>query len=480
LVIVVIIARPALHIARTIWSDPIKAVVARPGTLDDASHLNAASVREVWPVPGDEGQAEAQLAALLQRARTNHLKVSIAGARHSMGAHTIAEDGIVVDMLPFKRMELDESKKILQVQAGAVWRDVIRFLNARGLSVEIMQSNDDFSVGGSISVNCHGWQFGRPPIASSVESLRLMLADGSVRRCSRAENAELFYLALGGYGLFGIILEVELRVVANEHYRIERIGVTTKDYTSVLTQQIADDPNVAMVYGRLRVTPENFLQEGILNILRREPAAPPVITEFAPRKLTPLKRAIFRGGVGSDYGKQLRWDAERRIDPWLAGDLFQRNALLSDSATWFENRATNRTDILLECFVSPGQLESLLADLRRIIPRHRGDLLNVTVRHVAEDRDSFLRYATKEVMALVMLFNQSNDTAGELDMKTLTQEIIRCAIEHNGTYYLPYRTHATAEQFHQAYPQAKEFFALKRKYDPGELFENGFYRTYGK
>jgi hypothetical protein len=163
-------------------------------------------------------------------------------------------------------------------------------------------------------------------------------------------------------GLFGIILDVELRVVPNELYRIELIGVATREYTSVLTRRIANDTNVAMVYGRLQVTPENFLQEGILNILRREPAAPPVITEFGPRRLTTLKRAIFRGGVGSDYGKQLRWDAERSIDPWLAGDLFQRNALLPDSATWFENRATNRTDILLECFVSPEQFESLLAD----------------------------------------------------------------------------------------------------------------------
>ena len=455
-------------------------VVVPAGTLDDASRRNATPVQEVWTVPADAQQAEVQLAELLQRARTNHLKVSIAGARHSMGAHTIARDGIVVDMLPFNRMELDEPRKVLRVQAGAIWRDVIRFLNVRGLSVEIMQSNDDFSVGGSISVNCHGWQFGRPPIASSVESLRLMLADGSVRRCSRLENAELFSLALGGYGLFGIILEVDLRVVPNEPYRIERVGVMAKDYVSVLAQKTANDTNVAMVFGRLRVTPENFLKEGIINVLRRQPGEFPLVAQFGPRKLTALKRAVLRGGIESDYGKQLRWDAEKHIDPWLAGDRFERNGLLSDSAVWFENRRTNRTDVLLECFVAPEEFEPFLADLRRIVSGRGVDLLNVTVRTVSEDQDSFLRYARKEVLALVLLFSHPCNTTGEARMKALTQEIIASALEHQGTYYLPYRGHATVEQFRRAYPQAGDFFALKRKFDPDELFVNGFYRDYGQ
>ena len=108
------------------------------------------------------------------------------------------------------------------------------------------------------------------------------------------------------------------------------------------------------------------------------------------------------------------------------------------------------------------------------------DLLNVTVRTVSEDKDSFLRYARKDALALVLLFSQLCDSAGEAKMKTLTQEIIASALEHQGTYYLPYRGHATVEQFHRAYPQAGDFFALKRKFDPDELFVNGFYRDYGQ
>ena len=34
-------------------------------------------------------------------------------------------------------------------------------------------------------------------------------------------------------------------------------------------------------------------------------------------------------------------------------------------------------------------------------------------------------------------------------------------------------------QFRAAYPQADRFFALKREYDPGELFQSRFYKRYG-
>lgn len=49
-----------------------------------------------------------------------------------------------------------------------------------------------------------------------------------------------------------------------------------------------------------------------------------------------------------------------------------------------------------------------------------------------------------------------------------------------GCYDLPYRLHATREQFHRACPQAEEFFGLKRRYDPEELFQNQFYLKYGR
>ena len=78
-----------------------------------------------------------------------------------------------------------------------------------------MQSNHDFSVGGTLSVNAHGWPVPFGPFGTTVRALRLMLVDGSVVTCSRTDNPELFALVIGGYGLFGIVLDVDLDMVEN-------------------------------------------------------------------------------------------------------------------------------------------------------------------------------------------------------------------------------------------------------------------------
>lgn len=476
----VMVAFPVFHLTRTAWNDRNGVFPVPAGEIDDASRLDETTVAEIWQIPENEAAAEKQLADLLEYARAHHLKISIAGARHSMGGHVIYPNGIVIDMLPFNRMTLDKTRNILHVQAGARWRDVITFLNVHGRSVAVMQSNDDFSVGGSLSVNCHGWQFDSPPIACTVVSLRLILWDGRIVTCSREENAELFSLVLGGYGLFGIILDADLRVLPNARYRIERIPVSTADYAKVLARKTASARDVAMVYGRLRITPQNFLADALLNIFHQVPGPNFPVTRLDPQPDRELKRLIFRGEEGSQYGKEIRWDAERYFSSALSGDFFDRNAIVYEPSDWFSDRSTNSTDILVECFVPPAQFEPFVVEMQTIIPASHADLLNVTVRDVNEDRDTFLRYADKDMFSLVMLFSQKRNAEGEAQMATLTRELVAAVLRHGGTYYLPYRLDATPQEFAKAYPQAREFFALKRKFDPDELFQNEFYIKYGK
>ena len=124
-------------------------------------------------------------------------------------------------------------------------------------------------------------------------------------------------------------------------------------------------------------------------------------------------------------------------------------------------------------------LPKFVSAMRDILREHEPNLLNVTVRSVERDEDTFLRYADQQMIAFVMLYVQQRTDAGERAMESLTHELIDAALENKGRYYLPYRLHATQKQFHRAYPKASEFFTLKRKYDPQELFQNQFYLKYG-
>ena len=211
LVVVVLIGRPVFYVVRAMWRDRDDIAALPPGEVDDASRLNRAKPAEVWQIPADPATAVTQLQALLRHAHEQKLPVAIAGARHSMGGHTIASDGVAIQMLGFRHMEFDDKSEILTVGAGALWSDILPYLDARGRSVAVMQSNDSFAVGGSLSVNCHGWQVRQPPFASTGESFRLMTADGRVP-LQRTENEDLFALAASRYGLFGVIPDVRLRV----------------------------------------------------------------------------------------------------------------------------------------------------------------------------------------------------------------------------------------------------------------------------
>lgn len=108
----VVMGRPFLHLAKTVWSDAEERELLPKGFADDASRMNMTEVLEIWPVPNDDQAAVTQLAQLFQRAEKERLRISIAGARHSMGGHCLIPGGIVIDMTPFKKMELDEERNL--------------------------------------------------------------------------------------------------------------------------------------------------------------------------------------------------------------------------------------------------------------------------------------------------------------------------------------------------------------------------------
>ena len=184
--------------------------------------------------------------------------------------------------------------------------------------------------------------------------------------------------------------------------------------------------------------------------------------------------------MGSAYGKSLRW----RLERWL-GDLpgqttASRNEILNVPVDYYANTSAGSTDVLHEYFVPRARLDEFLVQARRIVPAHGADLLNVTIRDVLRDDDSFLPYAREPVFGLVMLFNQPRTPDGDERMRGMTREFVDAVLAVGGTYYLPYRLHPTAAQLERTYPMARRFFELKRQYDPQELFQNAFYEAYGR
>ncbi|MES1180893.1 MAG: FAD-binding oxidoreductase, partial [Verrucomicrobiota bacterium] len=219
LLFLIVAAHPAFHILKTIWHDRNETVPSPPGTVNDASHLDQTTVSKIWPVPNDPALAETQLAGLLQFARTNHLKVSIAGARHSMGGQAVFPGCLYLDMTAMNKVRVDKKAGTVTVGAGTMWHQLQHQLDAMGLAVDVMQTPNVFTVGGALSVNAHGSNPASGPMSSTVKSMRVALPDGQVVTCSPTENADVWSRVIGGYGMFGVILEATLTTRKNERLK---------------------------------------------------------------------------------------------------------------------------------------------------------------------------------------------------------------------------------------------------------------------
>lgn len=476
LLILLFAGRPVTFVLYHWYKDPLPTNNVKKGYANDASRLNETAVDSVIRVAGNRDVAIGQIMQLVHQAAITGKKISIAGAQHSMGGHTITRDGILLDMTGFNYLELDTGTNQLTAGAGARWSQIIPYLDQRRRSVAVMQSNNSFTVGGSISVNCHGWQPNSPPIASTVESFRLVNAAGQLITCDRKRQTELFSLVLGGYGLFGIIVDVRLRVVPNTMYKLQQYVINSEDYVRKFDEIVNDNERVGMVYGRVNINPSDFMEEAILSVFTADS-----VTAIRPLEETGfegLRRAVFRGSANSDYGKNLRWRSEKWGARLMAGKRFSRNQLINEPVEVFQNTQPGYTDILHEYFIPRDSVARFIQQLRAIIPQYKVDLLNITLRNVKPDDDTFLRYAREEVFGFVMLYNQATTPEGESAMKDLTRKLIDEATALRGTYYLPYRLHATRDQLYKVYPMAGDFFEKKRMFDSLELFTNQFYTQY--
>jgi FAD/FMN-containing dehydrogenase len=451
------------------------AVLAPAGgetTLNDASLLSETPIFRhvmVRQAPGDA--LVAALRAELRTAEAEGRPVSIGAARHSMGGQAIPRDGLA---MTFDTPFVAADGELYRVQAGTRWHQVIAALDPLGLSPKVMQSNSDFGVASTFSVGAHGWPMPHGPMGSTVRSVQMVLADGSLIRASRTENADLFRAAMGGYGLIGLITELEVEAVPNRLLEPRFQTLPASGFAAAFAA--VADGSVPMAYGRLNIDRDGFFDDAMLVTYRAvEGEVPPA---EGSGFLSRASRAIFRAQPGNEWVKRRRWGIETGIGAMLAGAT-SRSSLMNEPVVTLDDRDPTRTDILHEYFVSPDRFGDFLAAARAIIPGSYQELLNITLRWVERDPDAILSYAPDGPrIAAVLLFSQEMTARAEADMARMTREMIEAVLAIGGSYYLPYRLHATTGQFRRCYPRSADFAALKRQIDPGLRLRNALWDTY--
>ncbi len=354
-----------------------------------------------------------------------------------------------------------------------------------------MQSINIFTVGGTLSVNAHGIAHNTGPIASTVKSFRIMLSNGEIKTASHSENPELFKSALGGYGLFGVILDADIEVVDNEMYELKTDYINYKDFPEYYKKNIENNDQVGLTYSRISVSPSSYLTETAVHTYTKTKFDGDIPT-LKPDEHTWLNRLVINFCKTGSFGRWVRWMSEKYVEPSLHTCLSRnqamsqkevclvsRNQEMYDSMGYLKNKLKD-TDILQEYFVPQEKMPDFVDGIRNTVKESGANLLNVTIRIVHKDTVTALPYAKEDMFAFVLYFNQKfNEKESRILQKTTT-DLIDLVGNLDGTYYLPYQLYYSEDQLHKAYPEIDEFFASKAKYDPSGLLTNKFYEKYSK
>jgi FAD/FMN-containing dehydrogenase/uncharacterized membrane protein YhaH (DUF805 family) len=439
--------------------------------VDDVTQLNPILIAKV--------EVPTTIEELQSIIKNTDKSISVGGGRFSMGGQTASSGSTHIDMRKLNKIiDFSAENKTIKVQAGTRWCDIQRLVDKHDLSVKIMQTYANFTIGGSLSVNCHGRYIGLVAVILSVKSLEVILANGELVHTSKDENSELFFACVGCYNALAVIATVEFELA--ENIPVERIFKTMKtdEYKDFFFKKVRDNKEV--IFHNADLYPPHYQTARAVSWVKTN-KKPTVQTRLMPLSgAYPLERYFINAFSKSNFGK---WRREHIIDPilYLSKKIHWRNYEAGyDVAELEPESRKDFTYVLQEYFIPVNRFDEFSVLMAEIFERYQVNVLNVSIRHAQKDIGSLLAWAKEEVFAYVVWYKQATNEVEKNKVAVWTRALINASISLEGSYYLPYQVHATSEQFHRAYPNAQKLFDLKAKLDPTFKFKNVIWDTYYK
>ena len=174
------------------------------------SSSNGISTLSGWgrlPAPGVELRSE-DLASL-----TRDVPLS-RGLGRSYGDASLPPPGrprVAGTRLADRILAFEPESGVLHAEAGLTLGELSRVFLPRGFAAPVMTGTQHVTLGGMVAADVHGKNHHvAGTFGAHVQGLTMRLADGRVVRCSRQDKRDLFLATVGGMGLTGHILEVEV------------------------------------------------------------------------------------------------------------------------------------------------------------------------------------------------------------------------------------------------------------------------------
>lgn len=423
-------------------------------------------------------ESVADIQAIIKEAECSNKSISVVGKSMSQGKQAISNDpwNVVINTSKLKQITIYPESKIAKVEAGASWGELQNEANKHGLAVRVMQASNIFSVGGSISANCHGWDYKTGCLRNTILALTVVNSKGQVLQIT--PNEPLFDYIAGGYGAFGVIVEALISLTDNVAMVEHGVEIRPQDYVAFFNQDIRHNEDVDMHLYRLSLDPQHLFKTGVAVSYKRL-SNDQIITNLIdePEKGTRLDRIKLHTLRRLSWLRKLAWNIEK--NDALSEKIASRNELMRPPINPVFNNSQIDSEWLQEYFVKGEDLADFLDFLGSTLQKNKVALFNASVRFVKQDPHSKLSYAQSgDRFAVVLFFNQKLSANEVKKTKAWVQEVVDYLITHDGSYYLPYQHFATLEQFKACYPNWESIIAYKQTTDPENRFNNGLHQDY--
>lgn len=470
---------------RLVGDTPRRAHFETAVVNDIHSRLNETHVhRVVYP---DSIEA---VQALVRNARAEGQAVSIAGGRHAMGGQQFGAGTVLCDMTGMNRvLSFDRDRGLVELEAGIRWPELLRYL-ARAQKGSRCQwgirqkqtGADRLSIGGALSANAHGRGLRFKPIISDIESFVLVDGLGRAHTCSRKHNGELFRLAIGGYGLFGVIARATLRLTRRQQVRRLVRVIDLDELIAAVDQRVTE----GCLYGdfQFAVDPSSrdFLSKGVFSCYQ-----PTDDDSAIPRRQRVLRRRDWmRLLYLAHENKSRAFDVYSTYYLKTHGqrywsDTHQLSEYFDDYHQKLDSRLQSSpkgTEMISELYVPRGRLVGFMEDVRSDLRASGADPIYGSIRFIERDDESFLPWARDGYACIIFNLHTAHTSTALAETAGDFRRLIDRAIQHGGSYYLTYHRWATRAQVEACYPRFGQFLRRKRRYDPEERFQSEWYRHY--
>lgn len=417
-----------------------------------AGNQSMAPAAVVHPASVDE------VAQVVKEAAAAGRRVKAIGSGHSFTGIGLT-DGVLVQLDRLDRLvSADRATGRVVVQGGMPLRRLNAELAAHGLGLTNMGDVDRQTVTGALSTGTHGTGRDSGALATQLQAMELVLADGSVLTCSREENADVFAAARVSLGALGIVTSVTLQAEPAFRLRADERPMPLLDVVDRFEEHVAENEHFELYW-----FPHTDVALTKRNNRTDEPAAP------LSRTRALLEDEVLSNGV---FGAVCRLGrafpgAIPTLNRTAAKALGARTYVDAAPGVFVSERRVRFKE--MEYAIPRAELPGVLRELRTLPERH-GQRISFPVEvRVAPADDITLSTASGRDSAYVAVhvFRGTDERAYFAAVEALMGTV-------GGRPHWGKLHSLDAEQLRERYPRFEEFTALRDRLDPERRFTNAY------